>query len=60
MLLQIIENSAKYHGDSGRIQPNPTNPAIIGNCYLPVLYLNRRTSRNGLKILQFSMNPANS
>ena len=57
MLLHIVVNSAQYRGDLGQIQPNPTN---IRNWILPVSYLNRRTSRNALKILQFSTNPAES
>ena len=41
-LLHIVVNSSQYHGDSGRIQPNPTN---ICNCFLPVSLMNRKTSR---------------
>ena len=55
MLLHIVVNLAQYRGGSGRIQPNPVN---IPNCFLHVSYLNRITPLNGLKILQFSTNPA--
>ena len=57
MLLHIIVNSAQYCGDSSQIQPNPGN---IRSCFLPVSYLNCKTSRDGLKSLQFSTNPAES
>ena len=57
MFLQIVVNSAQYRDDSGLIQPNPVN---IRNCFLSVSQLDRRTSQNGLKILQFSTNPAES
>ena len=56
-LLHIVANSVQYRGYSGRILLNPAN---IYNCFLPVSYLFRRTSRNGLKNSLLSTNPAES
>ena len=53
-----IAHRSDFGTVSWRFRPNPTNPANIRNCFLPVSYLNRRTSRNGLNFLQFSSNPA--